>query len=244
MPKLRNLRKLRTRLRRLRRHAPSGREWLWLLFGGAIVFGGFQAAGAFDKPKTPPNLPLKPVAAAVDIPWLSPTVQRWQQPIGEMAQKYKIDPDLLAIIMTVESGGDAKAKSEAGAIGLMQVTPPTAKDIAKKHILKPVEAFNLEDPHTNIEFGAAYLAWLRDEFGTQDQAPTWNTTVELIAAGYNGGPGAASALDKGDGLHDMQTVSYSRDVFNMWRERHAASSPTYERWLERGGSRLVGKAGQ
>ena len=91
-------------------------------------------------------------------------------------------------------------------------------------------------------FGTAYLALLRDEFGTTAQGPSWNATVELIAAGYNGGPGASNSLEKGEGLRDPQTVIYSRDAFNMWRERHAASSPTFERWKERGGYILLDKA--
>jgi soluble lytic murein transglycosylase-like protein len=229
-------------MRKTRRMLPAGREWLWLIFGGLVVFGGFQASASFDKTKPVGPVPLQPAVAEVSVPWLPPTVQRWKQPIDDMAKKYDIDPDLLAIIITVESGGYAQAKSEAGAVGLMQVTPLTANDIARRHVRTPVLTYNLEDPHTSIEFGAAYLAWLRDRFGAGDQAPSWNTTVELVAAGYNGGPGAAAALVDGEGLRDMQTVSYSRDVFNMWRERHAKSSPTFDRWLERGGSKLVDKA--
>jgi hypothetical protein len=37
-------------------------------------------------------------------------------------------------------------------------------------------------------------------------------------------------------------VIYSRDAFNMWRERHAGNSPTFDRWKERGGQRLIDAA--
>jgi hypothetical protein len=47
---------------------------------------------------------------------------------------------------------------------------------------------------------------------------------------------------KGEGLTDTQTVVYSRDVFNMWRERFQKDSPTYDRWLERGGQALIDAA--
>ncbi len=188
------------------------------------------------------RVPLAAQTATVDIPWIPSTVKQWQQPISDMAKQYNIDPDLLAIIITLESGGYAKAESEADAKGLMQVTPPTAHDIAAKFLKKPRTSYNLLDPRTNIEFGAAYLAYLRDEFGTTAQGPDWTRTVELIATGYNGGPGAANNLERGKGLTDTQTVVYARDAFNMWRERHAAKSPTYDRWLERGGSLLVEKA--
>jgi soluble lytic murein transglycosylase-like protein len=186
-------------------------------------------------------------ASGINSPWIPSTVKHWQTPIDEMSKKYDVDPDLVAIIMTIESGGYAKAGSSADAHGLMQITPLTAKDIASKYLKKPVKSYNLWDPRTNVEFGTAYLAYLRKTFEATDQGPSWNSTVELIAAGYNGGPLAALHLQDGKGMHDPQTVIYSRDAFNMWRERHAAKSPTYDRWLERGGSTLVDaakKAGQ
>jgi soluble lytic murein transglycosylase len=159
-----------------------------------------------------------------------------------MAKKYNIDPNFIAIIMTMESGGYSKAKSNDNAQGLMQITPPTAQDISTKFLKTPVTQYNLFDPNTSIEFGAAYLAYLRDQFGTAQQGPDWNATAELVAAGYNGGPGAANSLEQGKGLLDTQTVVYSRDAFNMWRERHASSSPTFDRWKERGGSNLLNLA--
>ena len=185
--------------------------------------------------------PLRPESAAITAPWMPSTVTRWSDTIDTMAQRYNIDPNLLAIVMTLESGGYSKADS-GEATGLMQITPLTAKDIASKYLKTPVKNYNLQDPKTNIEFGAAYLAYLRDTFGDVSQGPSWNGTVELIAAGYNGGPGAAANLYNGKGLTDTQTVVYSRDAFNMWRERHAKDSPTYDRWLERGGSTLVDEA--
>ena len=188
-------------------------------------------------------VPLKPKKdAAVSIAWLPETVKHWQDPINEMAKKYNIDPNVLAILITLESGGYSEAKSPADAQGLMQVTPPTARDIASKYLKEPVSEYDLSDPRTNIEFGAAYLAFLRDEFGEPSQGPTWNETVELIAAGYNGGPGAAGKLYRGEGLTSSETVVYSRDAYNMWRERNAPTSPTYDRWLERGGFRLIDRA--
>jgi soluble lytic murein transglycosylase-like protein len=186
--------------------------------------------------------PLKPESPTITAKWLPSTVTRWKDPINEMAQKYKIDPNLVAIVMTMESGGSAKAKSEAGAKGLMQITPLTAKDIASKHLKKPTSHYDLMDPKTNIEFGTAYLAFLRDYFGDIDKGPDSISLVELIAAGYNGGPGTAQTLLNGEGLRDVQPVIYSRDAFNMWRERHAKSSPTFDRWKERGGVNLLNKA--
>lgn len=185
--------------------------------------------------------PLEPTNSGITAPWIPGTVRRWQQPIDTMAKRYNIDPNLIAIIMTMESGGFVKADS-GQAQGLMQITPTTAKDIAAHRLKQVKHSYDIWDPNTNIEFGAAYLAHLRDTYGSSDQGPSWNSTVELVAAAYNGGYAAANSLYKGQGLTDTQTVVYSRDAFNMWRERHASDSPTFDRWQERGGSDLITKA--
>jgi len=224
-------------MRSSRRRFLSQRDWLLLILGGILVLACMEAIGFVHHAQ----VPLKAEASTITIPWISPTVKQWQAPILTMSRRYNIDPNVLAIIMTLESGGYAKANS-GEAQGLMQITPLTAKDIASKYLKVPVKSYNLYDPQTSIEFGAAYLAYLRNQFGSFEQGPAWDSTVELIAAGYNGGPGAASSLEEGNGLHDTQTLAYSRDAFNMWRERHAADSPTYDRWLERGGSSLVDMA--
>lgn len=185
--------------------------------------------------------PLAPEANSITAPWIPDTVRRWQQPITTMAKRYNIDPNLIAIIMTMESGGYSKADS-GQAQGLMQITPITAKDIAAHDVKQVKRSYDIWDPNTNIEFGTAYLAHLRDVYGSPDQGPSWASTVELVAAAYNGGYAAANSLYKGQGLTDTQTVVYSRDAFNMWRERHATDSPTFDRWQERGGSDLINKA--
>jgi hypothetical protein len=221
----------------LRHRLPSRRDWLMLSVGAMVALAGIEIISFIHSAR----VPLNPEASGITSPWIPATVKRWQAPINEMAKKYSVDPNLIAIIMTLESGGYSKADS-GEAQGLMQITPPTAKDIAAKFLKQPVKSYDLWNPRTNIEFGAAYLAYLRDQFGAADQGPSWNSTVELIAAGYNGGPGAANSLELGHGLHDTQTILYSRDAFNMWRERHASNSPTFERWQERGGSILLNKA--
>lgn len=208
-----------------------------MLSGVVIVLAGVGIVTLINHAR----LPLKPETATIDSPWIPSTVKHWQSLIDQEAKAYNVDPDMIAIIMTMESGGYAKANS-GEAQGLMQIAPLTAKDIASKYLKKPATSYNLWDPRTNIEFGTAYLAYLRDTFGSWQQGPSWDSTVELVAAGYNGGPGAAASLVAGKGLEDAQTVVYSRDAFNMWRERHAGDSPTYDRWLERGGSQLIDAA--
>ena len=214
------------------------RDYGFAIAGALIVLLGASLMQTVE----PKHKALTAHGSGITIPWIPENVKRWEPTITEMAAKYDLDPNLVAIIMTIESGGNQQAKSHVGAQGLMQVMPPTAQDIAAKHLKQPTQQYDIYDPKTNIEFGVAYLAYLRDEFGSSSQGPSWNTTAELVAAGYNGGPGAASSLEKGNGVSSSETAAYSRDVLNMWRERNSAHSPTYERWLERGGSRLVNVA--
>jgi hypothetical protein len=214
------------------------RDCLLLFAGAAVVMAGVLLSGYIKNMQ----VPLGVESPKVTTQWIPSTVRQWDKHIEEMAKKYDVDPNLIAIIITLESGGDPKAESPVGAKGLMQIMGPTAADIAIKFLKEPRKEYNLEDPRTNIEFGVAYLAYLRDEFGTVQQGPEWIATVELVAAGYNGGPGAANRLEQGKGLTSSETVIYSRDAFNMWRERKSKSSPTFDRWGERGGSRLIDQA--
>lgn len=177
----------------------------------------------------------------ITIRWLPDTVTRWREKIIQQGVRYNIDPNFIAILMTLESGGYSKANSGV-AMGLMQVTPPTASEIAQKHLLQKIQQYDIYNPATSIEFGAAYMAYLRDTFCGNDFAPRHDFCAELVAAGYNGGPGAANSLYKGQGLASIETLSYSRDAMNMWRERAAATSPTFTRWAERGGNDMIKKA--
>lgn len=224
-------------IRRLKRRAkPARRDYIWL---GVGALSALAVISLFGLIRNTVATPLAPESGKITIKWLSPTVSRWEKTINEMGEKYDIDPNLIAIIVTLESGGYSKAGSDAGAQGLMQVTPPTGGDIAARYLKEPRTTYDLMDPKTSIEFGTAYLALLRDEFGTDPHDTDWLRTVELVAAGYNGGPGTANALEKGEGLRDTEPVIYSRDAFNMWRERNSKTSPTFDRWKERGGIELI-----
>lgn len=219
----------------MKRRLPINRQNVLLLAAGAIlaIGGVFIVQEVQNMPQ-----PLRYQDKGVTIQWLPQSVKRWSKDMDTMGKKYNVDPNLLAIIMTIESGGNPKANSGV-ATGLMQITKPTSRDIASKYLQKPVSRYNLEDGPTSIEFGAAYLAMLRKEYTQGNSDLETMYTAELVAAAYNGGFGAANAIEAGEGINDTQTIVYSRDVFNMWRERHAAGSPTFNRWLERGASRLL-----
>jgi soluble lytic murein transglycosylase len=89
--------------------------------------------------------------------------RKYENYINLYAEKYNLSKTLVTSIINVESGYDEKAKSNAGAIGLMQILPETAKDCAKR-IGFNLEEKDLFNPEKNIEIGCFYLRYLLDLF--------------------------------------------------------------------------------
>src|SRR5437762_4624674 len=78
------------------------------------------------------------------------------------ARLYHLDPALVAAVIYEESQFDPKARSAAGAVGLMQLLPDTARGIAQ-HTggTKFNPATDLLDPDLNVRYGCWYLSHLR-----------------------------------------------------------------------------------
>lgn len=172
------------------------------------------------------TVPLSGKDTKVTISWLPAEVKQWEKPIVDSARRYNLDANFIAIIIMIESGGRPQAVSPVGAQGLMQVMPGTADEIARKYLKKPVQTYDLRDPATNIEFGTAYLAYLRDTFGAASQGPSWDVTAKVVSAGYNGGPGAAQRLVHGQGLEYQETILYSQKAVQLWQSRSQAKVNT------------------
>lgn len=99
-------------------------------------------------------------------------------PVVESASKrFDIDPFLLLSIMREESRFEPEAKSTAGAIGLMQLMPMTAKRLVRKTGLQIKDNSDIREIKTNITIGAFYLKELIREFGS---------TI-IATAAYNAG---------------------------------------------------------
>lgn len=172
----------------------------------------------------------------VNIAWLPETVEPWIPLIEEASEKHGVAADLIAIVLLVESGGNPAAMSPSGAVGLMQVMPPTGEYIAGARKIKD---YTLAAPETNIDFGAWYLAEQLRAFGLPTDGPDWHESVDRAAVAYNAGPGHIKAhLDTGRALYN-EAARYQDWVGGMWRERAVDESDTYERWWEAGGRRLV-----
>ena len=94
--------------------------------------------------------------------------------IAEAAQRFGVPEHWIRAVMRVESAGNMRAISSAGAMGLMQVMPATWTDLRARHRL----GSNPYDPRDNILAGAAYLREMHDRYGSPG-----------FLAAYNAGPG-------------------------------------------------------
>lgn len=108
---------------------------------------------------------------------------------------FGIPSGLLDALIWTESRYNPRAVSIAGAAGLGQLMPETAKDLGVR---------NRFDPQANIQGAASYLGQMLDRFGT----------VHLALAAYNAGPGA---VGKAQGIPlNSETPSYVRSVIARW----------------------------
>ena len=95
---------------------------------------------------------------------------RYEQVVRGHARNYRLNPALLAAVIYTESKFDANAESAAGAIGLMQLLPDTAKGIAIRTGGKRFVVSDLYVPELNVRYGAWYLRHLLDRYGDERTA--------------------------------------------------------------------------
>src|SRR5918998_5394480 len=105
---------------------------------------------------------------------------RHEDIIRQQARDKGLDPALIAAIIYAESRFRDGQTSHAGAEGLMQITPATAQEIARKSGGTQFELRDLSTPQVNIAYGSWYLRYLLGRYAG-------NTTLALAA--YNGGEG-------------------------------------------------------
>ena len=128
---------------------------------------------------------------------------RYEQIVRGHAKNYDIDPALIAAVIYTESRFDARARSNAGAIGLMQLLPDTARGIA---VRTGGNAFVVDDlyvPELNVRYGAWYLRNLLSRYGDEPTA----------LAAYHAGQGNVDHWRKqGVGIQFPETRSYVAKV--------------------------------
>lgn len=137
---------------------------------------------------------------SVVLPDHVPTGGRYAPIIDAAAKQYGISPSLVDAVMWQESRYNPKAVSSAGAIGLMQLMPDTARHLG----------VNPYDPWQNVFGGAAYLRRQLDRF---------NNNVPFALAAYNAGP---EAVAKHGGIPPYaETRNYVRTITRRLINQHS-----------------------
>jgi len=161
------------------------RAWLILLLyaanSQADIFAFVDADGTTHFSNVPVDDRYEVVLnAASDEQWppIHPAILslsvRYDSMIRREALQANVDPELLRAVIVVESGFDANAVSGAGAQGLMQLMPATAKSYGVSDVF---------DPQQNIRGGARYL---------RDLIKRYDEDYELVLAAYNAGEDAVA----------------------------------------------------
>ena len=137
----------------------GGRRILLFLLSGLLTFAAVAPQGF----------------AQTDPRYLAAAAHPQGAHIAEAAQRFGIPAAWIIALMRIESAGDVRALSSAGAMGLMQVMPETWGELRIRHDLGD----DPYDPRDNILAGTAYLREMWDRYGN----------VAAMLAAYNAGPG-------------------------------------------------------
>lgn len=167
--------------------------------------------------KTKPMVHFKKILAAgalfVLVPYLAgmgaADLRKLYHPlIKKAAEKHRIDTDLIHVVIRAESNYDAFAISSAGAMGLMQLMPATARQYG---------VGNVFDPAQNIEGGVRYL---------KDLVRLYNGQTKLVLAAYNAGQ---EAVRRYKGIPPYpETKSYIAGIMKSYKKpKVSTKNPTY-----------------
>lgn len=155
-------RRTSARARQQRKQVARRRIVALLAAFGVLVFGATTLLPKVEDTVREVTLPLK----HEDI-------------IRQQAADKDLDPALVAAVIYAESRF-RDATSHAGARGLMQITPQTAQEIARRSGGTQFVQEDLATPQVNISYGTWYLRWLSERYGGNDA---------LTLAAYNAGTG-------------------------------------------------------
>jgi len=158
---------------------------------------------------------------------------RYPAPEWQPTRGWRVDPSLAFAHALQESNFRPSVVSPAGAVGLMQVRPGTAGDVARARG-EYFDSSQLVDPAANLEFGQSYIEYLRGHYGTGGLLP------KVIAA-YNAGPNPIAewntrSIDGGDPLLYIESIPYWETrgyvpivLRNYWVYEQQANKPSASR---------------
>jgi hypothetical protein len=163
--------------------------------GKAVGSGANRATGVAAAP---PKL-----LAYFDV---SPNYKAVKHLLREASVTHGIDYELLQALIATESGFNTQAVSPKGAVGLMQLIPPTAERYGVRASKDSTVHKKLTDPKTNIRAGSSYLSDLIAMFPGQ---------LELAIAAYNAGEGAVQRA--GNKIPNYpETKNYVKTVMQLY----------------------------
>jgi soluble lytic murein transglycosylase len=142
----------------------------------------------------------------------------YEEIIRGHARNYDLDAALLAAVIYQESKFDPRARSEAGAIGLMQLRPETAKGIAVRTGGSAFRVDDLYDPEINVRYGSWYLRHLLRKYGDERLAlAAYNAGQANVDEWRAAGKGIAFAetreyVERVDELKDVYRRAYAREL--------------------------------
>jgi Transglycosylase SLT domain len=160
-----------------------------LYFKGGTSFDtkdGLPSASSAKNPAATDSMPRN-VSVPKNAPKLlaffdvSPNFKAVKHHLREASNVHKIDFELLQALIATESGFDTAVVSPKGAVGLMQLMPPTAQRYGVQADTKTTIEQKLTDPKINIKAGSRYL---------HDLLKMFPGNTELALAAYNAGEGA------------------------------------------------------
>jgi soluble lytic murein transglycosylase-like protein len=185
---------------------PRWRSAKFAPFAIISLFFFTNLTGFFFSPVLAPEVNARTVVESIplDIPSSCDPTLDWI--IYRAGESEGVDPRFIHAVIQQESRYQTRALSHAGAQGLMQLMPATAKRFG---------CDDVNDPESNIKAGTKYLSWLLKRF---------EGNVELALAGYNAGEGA---VDKYKGIPPYQeTQNYVvKIVANYGKTFHPVLSP-------------------
>jgi hypothetical protein len=177
------------------------------------------APGTTDQASTNSTASLNQAGTISAI--FQPEVQYWSGSIQAWAAAAGLDPNLVATVMQIESCGDPRARSRAGAMGLFQVMP--------YHFAAVDDPYN---PDTNAKRGLAYLI---------RSLKAANGNERLALAGYNGGIGV---IGRSENTWAKETQRYAYWGSGIFTEASNGSpkSLRLQEWMAAGGASLCRQA--
>ncbi len=132
----------------------------------------------------------------------------YEQVLRVHGVNHGLPPALLAAVVYVESRFDPNAESAAGAIGLMQLLPDTARGIALRTGGEDFVVADLRDPEINVRYGTWYLDHLNERYGD----------MRLALAAYHAGQGNVDEWQRiGAGIAFPETRDYVSRVQELER---------------------------